>query len=116
MESRNIDYWRDRVSNILQWAGAVFILFVGWSIDHYERFKIKKPWPEGRNEIVAASGLIFITLLYSIFLLLGIKTIYKKFLNQVKKDNTVLSYPFAMWCASVLALLTLGVALLLVFI
>jgi hypothetical protein len=116
MERETFHYWRDRISSILQWAGAVFILFVGWSIDHYERFKVKNPWPEGRNEIVAASGLIFITLLYSIFLLLGIKTIYKKFLKGAKEDNTILSYSFAMWCASVLALLTLGVALLLVFI
>jgi len=115
MESQCI-YWRDKVTTILQWAGAVFVLFVGWSIDHYERFKVKEPWPNGKNEIVAAAGLIFITILYSIVLLLGVKTIYKRFLNKAQKDNTVLPYRFAMWCGGVLALLTLGVALLLVFV
>ena len=115
MEPQTI-YWRDRVSNLLQWGVGLFVLFAGWAIDNYERFKVKMPWPEGRNEIVGAIGLLAVTFIYSIVLLLGIKTIYRKFLEKAHTDQTVLPYKFAMLCAWVLVIFTLTLAFLIVFI
>lgn len=115
MEPQTI-YWRDSVSNLLKWGVGLFVLFAGWAISHYERFKVKFDWPEGRHEIVAAIGLLGVTLLYSIVLPLGINTIYKKFLLNATTDKTVLPYKFAMQCAWGLVVFTITLALLIVFV
>ncbi len=109
-------YWRDRITNILQWGSGYFVLLAGWSLGNYERFKITKGWPAGRHEIVAACGLIFVTVLYCFILIMSIKTIYTKYLLPAEKDETVLSYKFAKCCTYLLAGLTSSIALLLVLI
>ena len=115
MEPETI-YWRDRVTNLLQWGAALFVLFSGYAIDHYERFKVRAPWPSGRNEIVAAGGLLAASFVYAIVLPLGIMTIYRKFLFRAKTDKTVLPYQFAIKCALLLVLFTVILSLLIVFV
>ena len=101
-------YWRDKVTNVLQWGAAVFILFAGWAVDHHERFGL---WSKQRDEILAAIGLLSVTTFYAPLLPLAVRYIYKKFLTPIP-DETVLPQGFALTCAFVLSVLTWVVAFL----
>jgi hypothetical protein len=113
-------YWRDKLTQILQWAVALYILLIGWSMEKHGEFELfpdvqQSLWREElpRGQFIRAVGLISFGLIYAVILPLAIHSIYKKLLlNDSELDKTVLSYRFYMTCALVLSALTLLVAVL----
>jgi hypothetical protein len=105
-------YWRDKVVSLLQWGAGLSVLLAGWAIQSQEKFKlVGASWPEQKDEILAAVGLLSVSVLYAPLLPLAIWYIYKNFLDK-ETDETVLPYPFAMLCAVVLPLIELVIAIL----
>ena len=103
-------YWRDRVTNLLQWGAALFIIFAGWAVDHQNVFQLlDTSWPEQRDQIMAAIGLLVATILYAPLLPLSMAHIYRKHLST-GTDTTVLPCWFAMTCALALSAFTLIIA------
>src|SRR5262245_51389283 len=103
-------YWRDRVTNLLQWGAAVFILFTGWAVDHQEVFRLLgASWPDQRDQIMAAIGLLTATILYAPLIPLAVFLIYRKHFRS-GADGTVLPRWLAMTCATALPVFTLIVA------
>lgn len=105
-------YWRDKVVILVQWGAALAVLLAGWAIQSQEKFKlIGASWPEQKDEILAAIGLLSVSILYAPLLPFAIWYIYKNYLAE-ETDETVLPYRLAMMCAILLSLLELVIALL----
>lgn len=104
-------YWRDRVTNLLQWGAALLILFAGWAVDHQNVFQlVDASWPKQRDQIMAAIGLLVATIIYAPLLPLAVAYIYRRHLKKTDTDATVLPRRFAMTCAIVLSAVTLLIA------
>ncbi len=104
-------YWRDKITSLLQWGSALCVLLSGWAIQSQEKFKLMGSWPAQKNEILAAIGLLAVSILLAPLLPLAVWYIYKHFLST-DIDETVLPYRFAMTFAIVLPLLALIIAVL----
>ena len=106
-------YWRDKVTGILQWGVALFLLLVGWSLDKHDKFELRNvSLPEDKQKIFLAICLIAFGVVYSVILVFLIRSIYSRFLNEKSElDETVLPRRFAMACAYGLAALTLYMCL-----
>jgi hypothetical protein len=84
------EYWRDRVTNMLQWGAALFVVFAGWALQSHEKFRLHgASWSFGRDQLLAGIGLLLVTVPYSLLFPTGIRLIYKKFLCS-GTDATVL--------------------------
>ncbi|HEV8493494.1 MAG TPA: hypothetical protein VGR76_14560, partial [Candidatus Angelobacter sp.] len=67
------EYWRDRISNMIQWGAALFVVFGGWALQSHEKFRLRgASWSSGRDELLAAIGLLAVTIPYSVLFPLGI--------------------------------------------
>ena len=111
------EYWRDKVVLILQWGGAVFILFAGWAIENSEKFRlVNVSWPHDKSQIFRGGGLLCATFIYAILLPYSVFRIYQKHLPKEKIDKTVLSKNLATAIGGSLSFLTLIIAILMCFI
>jgi hypothetical protein len=106
------EYWRDKVANMLQWGAALFVLFAGWALQSHEKFRLRgASWSSGRDELLAAIGLLTVTIPYSILFPVAVGVVYKRFLGS-GTDATVLPRRVALAFAVVLSFCTLAVAVL----
>lgn len=113
-------YWRDKLTQILQWGVALYILLFGWSMENHDEFELfpeykNSLWAEEepRGQFLRAVGLISFGVIYAVILPLAVHLVRAKYLEDTesdKLDSTVLPYRFLMACAIVLSSLTLLVA------
>jgi hypothetical protein len=105
------EYWRDRISNMIQWGAALFVVFGGWALQSHEKFRLRgASWSSGRDELLAAIGLLAVTIPYSVLFPLGIHIITRN--SSAHTDATVLPRRLALTFAIVLSFCTLAVAVL----
>ena len=105
-------YWRDKVDHLLQWGGALLIVFAGWAMTNHRDFDLSPgSSPQDVDRFLAACGLLAITIPYGVLHPLAVFTIYRRYL-RAGVDRTVLPFPFAMTCSLILSLATLSIAFL----
>lgn len=101
-------YWRDQVDVLLKSGAALIVLFAGWALGHHKDFDLGSECPD---RVLAAIGLLVMSLAYAIFLFLSVWKIYQHPLAS-SAESTLLSRKTALWLSGLLAAGGLAIAVL----
>ena len=106
-------YWRDAVTTLLKWNGALFLLIVAWSINHRDLFvKLFDGKDDDPVQEQASYGLLAVGVVVALLFPLAIMYIYKRYL-KTQTDETVLPAIIPLFFSCALCVCTLTVIYLL---